>query len=251
MAFAAHKHTDLEDAMADLARAQRRTEDGLDHLRKLQERTEASIDRLAERQERTEANLDRYAADMRAEQADTKANLDRLSDEMRDFKGEMRASASRSEKEWKEFRIKLAEQSDRFGTLSEDIVAPSLNDVFRQFTGYQDIVDSAPRQFRLRLGKPGTLREFDGIACGGVHFLLVSVKSRLRPEYIEPFIETLSIIREYFPEAEGRKVVGAMAAFYIDLTLVTAGERRGLIMLGLSNGLVEALNSPEFKPKEF
>jgi hypothetical protein len=81
--------------------------------------------------------------------------------------------------------------------------------------------------------------------------LLVDVKSRLRPEQIDLFLQTIAMIREYFTEAEGRKVIGAMASFYVDLSLVTAGERRGLIMLGLSSGLVEALNSPGFKPNDF
>jgi hypothetical protein len=46
-------------------------------------------------------------------------------------------------------------------------------------------------------------------------------------------------------------VHGALASFYVDSTLVTAGERSGLLMLGLTRGIIQVLNSPGFAPRAF
>jgi hypothetical protein len=212
VAVTVHKHTELEEAMADLARAQRRTEDGLDHLRKLQERTEASLDRL-------EANIDRSIADFgrRVDESNRKAG----------------------------------EAVRRAGRLVEDIVAPSIRDVFRETFNWQGNVSSAIRLWRAPAGDPEGEQEFDAFAAGGDTFLLVSVKSTVSPDYIDDLLKDLAAVRRFFPEAENRRAYGAMASLYIDSSVVKAGERRGLYMLGLQTGLVTVLNSPAFKPAEF
>jgi hypothetical protein len=79
----------------------------------------------------------------------------------------------------------------------------------------------------------------------------VQTKSALSPEDIGRFLETLGEVRDYFPEAEGQRVVGALASFYVESSLVLGGERQGLLMLGLSKGLLEVLNSPGFTPRGF
>lgn len=76
-------------------------------------------------------------------------------------------------------------------------------------------------------------------------------KSRLRPEDIEAFALSLPEVRAFWPEAEDRKIVGALSSFYLDPTLVKAAERAGLYVFGLGSGLLEVLNTPSFKPREF
>ena len=38
---------------------------------------------------------------------------------------------------------------------------------------------------------------------------------------------------------------------HLDSSLVTAGERQGLIMVGLGTGLLQVLNTPGFVPGRF
>jgi hypothetical protein len=208
----AHKHTDLELALIRLADAQAQTEAGLNSLRKTQERTEA--------------------------------NLDRLSAEMRDF-------ASRSEREWREFRKAIGEEANRRGRLVEDVLAPSVPDLFRQLTGWQGDVIPGVRQWRGEHGDPARMREFDLVAWAGDHFLFLSVKSTIEPNDSGPLVTLVERIRDYFPEANNRHVLAGMASFYMDPSIVTALERRQLLAVGLKAGLAEILNSPEFKPREF
>ena len=219
----AHKHTDLELALI----------------------------RLSDAQAETEGELRRFARENRDGQAHTEANLDRLSDEMREFKTEMRAHAARSEKEWKEFRKMLGDEANRSGRLVEDVLAPSVSDLFKQLTGWQGDVKPAPRQWRGRNGDPAQMREFDLVAWAGDYFLLLEVKSTISPGDIDRLLEVVKQIREYFPEAAQRRVVAGLASFYMDDSIVTAIERRQLLAVGLSSGLAEFLNSPGFKPTEF
>ena len=95
------------------------------------------------------------------------------------------------------------------------------------------------------------MREFDAVASGGDIFLINETRSRLVPAAIPAFIAVLREAREYLPEAEGKKVIGAMATFHLDPSRVRNGERQGLLMLGVGSGLMEILNSPDFEPREF
>jgi len=58
-------------------------------------------------------------------------------------------------------------------------------------------------------------------------------------------------VRDFIQQAEGRRVVGALAAFDPDPSLVAAGEGCGLSMLGLCRNEVEILNSPSFESVGF
>ena len=64
-------------------------------------------------------------------------------------------------------------------------------------------------------------------------------------------IEVLKIARDFLPEYAERKIVGALASLYVDPSLVAAGERRGLLMLGMTDEAMEVLNSSDFRPAVF
>jgi hypothetical protein len=232
----AHKHTDLELALIRLSDAQAQTETELRRFakenREAQTRVDAGLDSLRRTQEHTEANLDRHSAE-------TRTNLDRLSTEMR-----------ASEKRWEQTREELGSLSRKLGTVVEDIIAPSAVALFRRVSGLEEEPESAVRAKR-RHRVTRQKREFDLIAWAGGFMLIVQAKSTLRPEHIAEFVEALRAARDYFPEARDMKILGAMASFQIDESLVTAGERQGLLMLGMSSALLTTLNSPGFKPTEF
>jgi hypothetical protein len=163
----------------------------------------------------------------------------------------MREHVARSDKEWKEFRKMLGDEANRTGRLVEDVLAPSVSDLFRQITGWQGDVKPAPRQWRGRNGDPAKMREFDLVAWAGDYFLLLEAKSKVIPGDISGLLDVVGVIREYFPEAAERRVIAGIASFYMDESIVTAIERRQLLAVGLGSGLAEFLNSPGFKPTEF
>ena len=194
----------------------------------------------------------------------TERNLDRLSAEMRDFKDEMRADREQSERQMQEFRHHLEEndrkmrrETERFlrkmGTLAEDMVAPSIPAILQRTFGCspKDIELLAVRVKKLH---PVTRkqREFDVVAVCGEYLCLNETKSRVTPGDFKKFAEkTLPQAREFFPEYAAKKIIGIIASFYVDDSLVRYGERLGVIVLGFGREVMEVLNQPGFVPKGF
>ncbi len=193
-------------------------------------RLEQSLADLAEAQMRTARNLDRHSEE-------TARNLDRLSAEMRAFRDEMGR--------------KWGELANKMGTLVEDIVAPSIPAVFARFFSLERLQFAAPRVRRWQPSDRARTREFDYLAISDRLVLVNETKSTLRPEDIPAFLALLSEARAFLPEAEGRELVGSLAALQIDPSLVTVGEREGLLMFGLGGGLLDVLNSAGFTPRRF
>lgn len=187
-------------------------------------------------------------------QARTQGHLDRLSDEMRAFKDEMRVVVERLESWVREQGgqgdRRWGELANKMGTLAEDIVAPGIPAVFLHLFGQEPSL--AVRVRRRHPEDPGRSREFDVVAHGGDIVLINETRSTLRPGDLDEFVTVLAgDAREYLPEARGKRLVGALASFYVDPSLVRAGERHGLLMLGLATGLLEVLNREGFRPREF
>jgi hypothetical protein len=194
---------------------------------------EQAMTRLALAQANTEKSLEKLTQDTQA-----------FHDEMRAFKDEMRASNDRADRRW-------GELANKMGTLVEDIVAPGIPAVFQSVFRQEAEPDWGVRLRRRSRRDPSRRREFDGVAWGGGVLLVIQTKSALAPEDIGRFLEVLGEVRDYFPEAEGQRVVGALASFYVEPSLVLGGDRQGLLMLGLWKGLLEVLNSPGFTPRSF
>lgn len=218
--------------MAELALAQARTQANLD-------RTEANLDRLAD-------ELRGLAVQSRQDGKEVDRRLGELSTRMSEQSAEL---TNKMREQSAELSTKMGEVANRMGRLVEDIVAPSIPACFQTLFGAED-----PEWFvrvKKRHRDSGSLREFDVVVWSGGVFLVNSTKSRVRNEDIEPFVALLPEMRAYFPEAEDRKVVGSLASFYLEPSIVRAAERAGLIVFGLGGGLLELLNSPGFKPREF
>lgn len=190
--------------------------------------------------ERTEATVER-----------TSQTVDRTSRSVDDLSVRMKESFARSDKAQEKRDLEWGRLANKMGTLVEDIVAPGIPEIFHRMFGLQRLEFSAQRVRRAHRLDAGRMHEFDYVVMAGDVVLVNETKSTLRPEDIPSFVEALRDIRNYLPEAEGRTVVGCLASFSLDPTLVTAGERQGLLMLGLGTGLMRVLNSPGFVPRWF
>jgi hypothetical protein len=186
-------------------------------------------------------------------------NVDRLSVEMREFKDEMtefkrevRAEIAESRATRQAMNKKWGELSNKMGTLVEDLVAPSLDRIFRSVVGCpDDQLDSLAIRVRRRRLSDSVTQEFDAVATCGDYLLINGTKSRLRPQDLADFAAFLPQVRGFFPEHQDKKTVGAIASLYVDASLVRYGERLGLIVLGFSDGAMEVLNTTPFTPAEF
>lgn len=180
--------------------------------------------------------LEQTMAELAQSQAHTNANLDR-------FAAEVRAASQAADKRW-------GELSNKMGTLAEDLVAPGIPAVFSTFFGLPDPEWRVRVWARHRTDR-SRRREYDVVAWDGDVFLVNETKSQARPDDVAALLEAVAEARGYFVEAEGRRVFGSLASFFVDPSVVRAAEREGLLVFGLGRGLLETLNSPGFKPREF
>lgn len=191
-------------------------------------------------------NVTRLSIEMRIfkdEMADFK-------DEMADFKDEMREFKEESRRESREMNRRWGELSNKMGTLAEDLVAPSIPRILAETTGCSD-AEIELFGVRSRRHSHGVSREFDVLAgCRDV-LLINETKSRLNPNDVENFVKLLGEARNFLPEFAERRIVGALASFYVDPSLIRFGERQGLLMLGASDGIMELLNEQGFSPRFF
>ncbi len=231
-------------AMREIDRAMRET----DHAMRETDRQMQETNRQMQEMHRQLVDLYRrmHEENLRAQEENRAIREDRIA-YRREAQGEIRAIQlgwARSQRKW-------GELANKMGTLVEDIVAPGIPTVFRRVFRVRRLDFFAQRVRRTHRTDPGRQREFDYV-CGAGDVLLVNeTKSTIRPDDISAFVALLDEAREYLPEAEGRRLVGGLAGFSVDPSLVAAGERQGLLMFGLGTGLLRILNTPGFQPRAF
>lgn len=231
--------------------AERLVEERVARLEELMAETWRAIERTDYQLERTDRQIDR-----------TTRELDRLSQEMREFKAEMRAFKAEMREfkaemqaDRKEMNKKWGELANKWGTLAEDIVAPSVPRILRQVTGCpQDQMKRIAVRVRCtHPAEPGRLQEYDVVAVCGEYVLIAEAKTSLDANKITEFVALMTEARGFFPEyADPQyKFIGAIAALYVDPSVVSLGQKQGVLVLGLGEDLMQVLNEPGFAPRYF
>jgi hypothetical protein len=214
------------------------------------------------------ANTDRQIAETQRQMAEQKAETDqhlaeldkktwRQIDEIRQAAKQFSQNTDKRSKELaetiQELRRKWGELSNRLGTLAEDLVSPSVPRILRDVVNCPEdkVSMMAVRVRRHHTADYGRTREFDVVAVCGDYVLINETKSKLDAEGIRDFVTLMAEARDFFPEYESYHFIGAIAALQMDESIARYGERQGLIVLGLSDGLMEVLNEPQFTPKSF
>ncbi len=226
----------LENRMAEL-------ENVLAHLADAQVNSQRYLDQLA----RTVERIDR---DRRETDERVNREFAWLSDELRTLGERTDRSITQLSRD---INQKFGEVANKMGVLVEDMVAPSIARIFQEVTGYKEeqILFSAIRVKLYHVTKADLRREFDAVVSGGDYLLINETKSQLDAEAVDKFIEVLQEAKHFFPQYKEKKVIGALASLYIDSSLVRHIEKQGLIAMAVGKNLMDVLNSPSFKPREF
>ncbi len=198
-------------------------------------------------------SLEEMMADLMATVENTSRIAAQTSIEMREFKEEMKDFKDEMRREHRNLNRQLGEIANKQGRMTEDLVAPSICRIL------QEVVDCPPSYgcglvVRIRKVNPkarNRTREFDAIAECGDYVLVNETKSSLAPVDIDKLMDTIAIVREYFPEYKDRKIIGSLATLYVDESLVKYASRKGIIVLAVGEELMDIVNEPGFKPAEF
>ena len=191
--------------------------------------------------------------DFKDEMKDFKDGVEIFQGEMKDFKDEMSDYKAESLRERRRFNKELGAIANKQGRMTEDLVAPSICRILRSLFQIPRSFGCGmvPRVRRVHPTDRSRVREFDAIANCGPYVMVTEAKSTLRPSDIPELMATIKEFRDYFPEYNDNKVIGCLATLQVDESLVQYASREGILIIAVGDELMDVMNEPGFKPREF
>ena len=266
-----------------LYNAQMRTEIELQELRKMIEQTnkafverlEMEKERLEEErrafEERLEKERERSAEEMRVfkekleeerrafeerlekererSTEEMRVFKEKLEEEKRAFEEKLEKDRKRWEEEFKAWRAEMnkkwGEVTIKLGTFAEDMVAPNIKGIAKQYFGCEEFDFFAVRIKKRHSTDKSKRREFDCIAVCDNIVILNETKAKPKVEYIDDFIKVLEEFYEYFPEYRGKKLIPVFASLYLPDDLVRYLTKNRVYAMAMKEDTMDLLNYEE------
>ena len=178
---------------------------------------------------------------------------------VQDFIASMKESHLRTESELREFKDDMKQQNremnmkwglmaKKLGTITEDLVAPSIPRIVTEEYGLEVTFLGIRMKKKLRDGR---IKKYDAIAVADECVFVDETKSTLDSEDVKDFIKDIQEFRDFFPEYKKNKIIGILASLYADEGVIRYAEKSGFLVLAAGDKLMEVKNSKGFKPKEW
>jgi hypothetical protein len=209
----------LDSIMAELAHAQMRTE--------------IYLKASAERQERT---IDEMKEDTRLMHEDTR----RMKEDTRRMKEDTR----RMKEDTRRMKQAWGDLANKMGTIAEDVVAPNIPRLAVEEFGLTEVEDMLPRARRTSRRGEKRWREYDIVCAGTGKVIVVEVKSTPTLEKIRATPERLREFFDFFPEYEGRELIGVFASWSLDEKLLPAISEAGLYGIAMGEDTMDVVARP-------
>ncbi len=110
------------------------------------------------------------------------------------------------------------------------------------------VMGLAQENFRRRNGEE---YEVDIIAVNGREVVVVEVKTTLKNQHLDHFIEKLGMFKDIFPEYKDKIVYGAIAYLKADEGSHHRAEKEGLFVIRATGNSATLTNKKKFSPKVF
>lgn len=91
--------------------------------------------------------------------------------------------------------------------------------------------------------------EFDIIAHDGAEMVVVEVKTTLKPQDVEDFLERLRQMKQWIPRYANNRIYGAVAWLTADAGAERMVENRGLFSIRATGHSASIQNAPSFTPR--
>ena len=156
----------------------------------------------------------------------------------------------RLDKRFKETDQKIKELASLFttqwGKLIEALVEPGAVNLFRQ-RGIN--VRYSSRRIELEDERGRKIAEFDIFLENDEELVVIEVKTTVKKEDVDYFLEKLMRFKEWFPRYRRYKVYGAVAGISFEEGVDRYAYRCGLFVLKSEGGLICIANDPKFRPR--
>ncbi len=210
----------------------------------------ATAPALETRVDRLETALARFIEEM----IDFKDEMRAFKDEMTDFKDEMRAYKEESLAERRRMNKQWGELANKLGTLTEDLVYPSLPRILAE--RFDCDFDQLAVRLRRRL-PDGSNIEIDALAtasrCGDGPGLVCinSTKATLRSADVDACVADIGRFRAFFPELAERPIVGVLATLAVEPSVLAYAQKTGFLVIAVGDELMDVQNPASFVPKRW
>lgn len=189
-----------------------------------------------------ERTLEEYIKNVGNSQMQTERELRVLKQEMREFKDEMRGFKDEMREDRQKIYKKWGEIANKMGTVVEDIVAPNIPSIVKQYFHGKDMEFFGLRVTKRDLKNKANSREFDIIAVFDDKLLINETKTTPRIDYIDAFKETLAEIYDYFPEYSGKKIIPIFSSLYIPDKVAMYLTKMKMYAMAMKDDSMELLN---------
>ena len=142
----------------------------------------------------------------------------------------------------------IGQLGNKFGSFTEGMAFPSMQKLLVEKFGAEFV---APRAQRRRGGE--TI-ELDVLAYSNGRtnrVVVVEVKSHLRQDHLDEFVETLEKIPKFFPEHRGKEIIGIIAAVDIPADMPKRVAKAGIHLARIHDDTFKLADPRGFRAKSF
>lgn len=142
----------------------------------------------------------------------------------------------------------LGQLGNKFGSFTEGMAEPSLKRLLVEKFGAEFVAEGVVRK------RGGDSMELDvmGYSNGKANRIFVAeVKSHLREDDLEEFIERLEKVPKFFPEHRGKEVIGVLAAVSIPAEMPRRVAKAGIHLARVSDDTFRLVDPKGFRAKSF
>ena len=182
-------------------------------------------------------NLDSALAELAHAQVRTEIAMKEDTRRMKEDTRRMKEDTRRMQKAW-------GDLANKMGTVAEDVVAPNIPRLAIEEFGFAEVEDMMPRARRTSRRGEKRYREFDIVCAGPGKVILVEVKSTPTLEKIQEVPGRLEEFFDFFPEYEGRELIGVFASWSIDKSLLPAISKAGLYGIAMGEDTMDVVARP-------
>ena len=205
---------------------------------------------------RLDKNLEKLSQEMKDfkdEMKDFKDEMRDFKDEMKDFKDEMREYKDTAEKEIREFKKEMNKKwgdlSNKLGSFAEDIAAPNIPRIAREYFHVESIFRYMPNTRVVHPERPGDEYEFDAVVTSESKVFLLETKFTVREEYIRDIPGVIRNFRECFPEFTHLELVTIFASMQLHESTVKRLTRMGVYAMAMGDDNMDLLNFEALQKK--
>jgi hypothetical protein len=196
----------------------------------------------------TDEELKELVGSLAATQKETDKLLKETDQQLQEGARQMAEFRRTQDEANKELRKQLGGLGNKFGDFAEGMAIPSLVDILAKRFGADQIVETK------RIRKGGDEIELDLIgASNGQNRTVVAaeVKSVLNQRELEKFIRNLKRFFQFFPQFEGYKLYGVLAAVDSSNEMDAATLAQGICLARIHGDIFRLAAPPGFQPKDF